>query len=335
MNYVIMGPRNEDASTRLGVFGDIVNGKTPNACIIIPKEPTSKLGMKAERLSKKKRIPLWIRRLVISPWEMKYRDLARCLKKSDDNCIIFCVCTLPFLRIPQRLLWCLRLLQPKCKLVYYLIDGVDRVAQVSKCTVDQVLSFMKQFDAVFTYDSRDAETYHYRFLDSPVWMASDKKDDASEYDVYFCGRDKGRTELLTSIAKRLQAEGLTYEFVVPEEVKDEEAKKHLTVKPWRPYPETVEEMRNGKCVLEILAKNNYGPSLRYREAVMYNRKLLTNNPGVVSLPYYDPRWMKVFSDASDIDIEWLRRCEPVDYGYKGDFSAKRFLEKVEAALKEQ
>ena len=76
------------------------------------------------------------------------------------------------------------------------------------------------------------------------------------------------------------------------------------------------------------SEKQYGPSLRYFEAVCYNKKLLTNNPCVVDLPYYDPRYIQVFNNPSDIDIDWLREDCTVDYGYKGDFSPNILIDRI-------
>ena len=65
---------------------------------------------------------------------------------------------------------------------------------------------------------------------------------------------------------------------------------------------------------------------------MYNKKLLTNNPDLEELPYYDPRYMHFFQTAEDIDIEWLRRGDAVDYAYRGEFSAEQFLKNVSEVL---
>ena len=63
--------------------------------------------------------------------------------------------------------------------------------------------------------------------------------------------------------------------------------------------------------------------------MLYNKKLLSNNPSIVNLPYYDPRWMRTFRTAEDIDLDWVRAVEPVDYGYRGDFSVENFFRRVE------
>ena len=77
---------------------------------------------------------------------------------------------------------------------------------------------------------------------------------------------------------------------------------------------------NSKCVLEFMQEGQNGATLRYFEAVCYNKKLLTDNPNITEFPYYDSRWMRVFKNVEDIDVNWLKENDEVDYQYKGDFS---------------
>ena len=69
-------------------------------------------------------------------------------------------------------------------------------------------------------------------------------------------------------------------------------------------------------------------SLRYFEAIVYNKKLLTNNPEVVELPYYDERYMRVFESIEDIDVDWVKAIEKIDYKYKGEFSPLGIIEYI-------
>ena len=72
--------------------------------------------------------------------------------------------------------------------------------------------------------------------------------------------------------------------------------------------------------LEILQEGQNQQSARYFEAVVYNKKLLTTNDRISALPFYNPDYMKVFHTSSDVDIDWLKARDMVDYGYKGEFS---------------
>ena len=252
-----------------------------------------------------------------------------------ENCILFAPSVRPFHRVPAALLKKLRRRHPDCRLVLLMTDSIERVAWGNGCSVQDVLDFMRQFDASFSYDRHDAEKYGCRFVEIPLWHDANAAAVETEYDVLFCGHPKQRETMINAIIERLQSDGRpSFKFIIsgnPEKALSD----RVSIQSWRPYTQLAEEITKSRCILEIMADMNTGTTLRYKEAIMYNKKLLTNNPDLPELPYYDPRWMKHFGDASDIDIDWLCKDEPVDYGYSGDFSAERFLSSVETALREE
>lgn len=68
-------------------------------------------------------------------------------------------------------------------------------------------------------------------------------------------------------------------------------------------------------------------TVRYYEAVYYNKKLLTNNPSVRDLSFYDPRYMRYFETVDDIDFSGVKEKVPINYHYAGEFSLLHILDK--------
>lgn len=85
---------------------------------------------------------------------------------------------------------------------------------------------------------------------------------------------------------------------------------------------------DSKVALRCCAEGQRGTSLRYMEAVCYNKKLLTNNDDVVTYPFYDPRYMKIFHTLTDIDLDWLKMDIDVEYHYNGEFSPIRLIKSL-------
>ena len=332
MNFVVIGARGKDRVVEKGVFGEIAEGRVENAVYISPRVSTGILSRIAYRVAGSRRVPHRFKPIIKAPWEVKYRDVAPLLRSDMPNCVIFCPTTHPFERIQPALLHGLRKHAPDCPLVFYLVDGMKRTMESNGCGREKLTGFLSQFDLVLTYDRQDAEEYHYEYMELPVWTAKETAPVNAEYDVYFCGRGKGREGLLNGIYEHLEAGGARPMMVISGEGRTDGREGHFHVQSWRPYSEVVEQMKKARCVLEILAGSNTSATLRYKEAVVYNKKLLTNNPHASAMPYFDARWMRIFEKPEDIDVQWLLDDEPVDYGYRGDFSAKRFLEKVEALI---
>ena len=60
--------------------------------------------------------------------------------------------------------------------------------------------------------------------------------------------------------------------------------------------------------------------MRYFEAITMNKKLLTNNSAVVDFPFYNSKWIKIINSLEDIDLDWIKADEQIDYGYQDEFS---------------
>lgn len=73
----------------------------------------------------------------------------------------------------------------------------------------------------------------------------------------------------------------------------------------------------------IYASSN---TLRFWEAVIYNKKLYTNWAGAVNSPYYDSRFMRVFNNPDEIDYDFIKERIWVNYNYQGELSPVKYLE---------
>ena len=332
MNFVIVGARGRDIAICRSVFGEVYEGKVENARYISANMDIGVLGRAIYHFAAKEWVPMPVKSLVERPWEVNYGTIAPLLRGDMENCVIFCPGTHVLERVPRSLVRALRRKSPDCHIVYYLVDSVDRTAYINKCAPEKIVAYLKQFDVVYTYDERDAAAYGYRRQETPIWSAEDRRGGAIEYDLYFCGRDKDRASLLNDICRLLAPRGVTGKYVVTSKVPGAYMNEWMCAVDWRPYPEIVEEIKKCRCVVELLGGTNTGSTLRYKEALIYNKKLLTNDRNVSRMPYYDPRWMRYFEKADDIDVEWLMDDAPVDYGYRDDFSVRSFLDRIESDL---
>lgn len=100
--------------------------------------------------------------------------------------------------------------------------------------------------------------------------------------------------------------------------KDERISTH-TVDEIMPYEVVLKRTLEANCVLEIVRPGQVGFTLRTFEAVVYNKKLLTNNEHIKEFQFYNPSYMKVFKSVEDIDWKWVKERNAVNYHYKGDF----------------
>ena len=195
-----------------------------------------------------------------------------------------------------------------------------------------VLDYIKSinFHAVYSFDPKDIAQYH--FL--PIFNYYSKlpiPNGPITNDLFFIGGNKGRMKALDSLySKAVEYNVRTKYFLFAPKGESMPANKDITILSQRmDYEESLNHLSSSQCILELLSGDQTGQTLRYYEAVCYNKKLLTNNKNIVNLPYYDERYMQYFSSVEDIDFEWIKRPIIVDYHYKNDFSPIKLLEQIE------
>ncbi|WP_440106452.1 hypothetical protein [Acidovorax sp. BL-A-41-H1] len=144
---------------------------------------------------------------------------------------------------------------------------------------------------VFTFDPEDARQYDLT-LTQQVYRQVDahRRDAPADWDIYFLGQDKNRFDTLRALGEQWQAAGLRTRLqMVPE--------------PGRSYPATpavellarsidyeanIDAINRSRCLLEITQANQNGLTVRCLEALFFGKKLITSNPAVRGLPWYDP-----------------------------------------------
>lgn len=137
------------------------------------------------------------------------------------------------------------------------------------------------------------------------------------FDIHYCGKNKGRIGLIKEMASKLVAEGCSIDFYVTE-VNQEDIDLSIPIHynvGLDPY-ERVRHIISSNCQLEIVDPEVNYVTLRFPECLVYGRKLVTNNAGVVQSANYRPQIVEVVSTVEDLDIDFIR-SPLTDYVYKG------------------
>lgn len=184
---------------------------------------------------------------------------------------------------------------------------------------------------IYTFDPVDAKKYGYSFRGFDYYSKhSVSIPEALEFDAHFVGGIKGnREDLVNHLYQAISKHGGKCDFhvmVYKKQKYTEIEGIHYIQGNWQPYSNVLKSLVKSNAIIEILQEGQSGASLRYFEAVCYNKKLLTNNPHIIDFPFYDARYMKIFHDENDIDYDWLCKREPVKYNYQGEFSPHRLVE---------
>lgn len=192
-----------------------------------------------------------------------------------------------------------------------------------------------KMDLSLSFDHADAEKYgmdYYPLVYSPYDVPED--DSIEESDVYFVGKAKDRLPQILAAYEKLRDEGLKCEFyitgVAPEEQKYADEIHYCGQ---MSYVENLKHVKKTKCLLEIMQGGGHGYTLRACEAIMYNKKMITDNPQISKAPFYRPELISVFSCAEDIDPSFVT-AEPADadYGWKDKLSPIKLLEYIDERI---
>jgi hypothetical protein len=144
---------------------------------------------------------------------------------------------------------------------------------------------------VFTFDPGDAQRYGLT-LTQQVYRSVEglRKPLPETCDIYFLGQDKHRFETLRTWAEQWHRQGLrTCLRMVPEPGKAYPPTPGIEVLQHTiDYPANIDSINQARSLLEITQANQSGLTVRCLEALFFDKKLITNNPSVRTLPFYHP-----------------------------------------------
>ena len=311
-------------NTIVEVFRNVKDGKIDNAVYLEPYKFRGLLLLLYKiRYNKKFRkllrfVPWWI-------WK-RYYALENTVFSQNDNNYVFLMPGTDIERlINSRYLKKFKEKNGNVKLILLLFDSIN--SPLRNNGWNKVIEVFPLFDLVATFEKNDAIKYGIHYFMDPYEKRDVRKIDERISDLYFVGHDKGRKSILTELAQYTYNNGVNNRIILVDgENRSEYGIEHSSER--ISYDKMLSQIMNTNCLLEILCDGQESASLRYYEAVIYGKKLLTNNSNIFELPFYNDRYMKYFGELKDIDVEWIKEREIVDYGYKDEFSVRRFFEEI-------
>ena len=168
------------------------------------------------------------------------------------------------------------------KLVLIIVDSMHANSVHMKNVIPIILSF--DWDLVLSYDIKDCLEYGFNYLGENYYsVVSDIVPSLKKSDIYYIGSNKAnRDEYIIRLQEIMINNNIKCNFNLINTKSDmEEYNKlknnGLTVSRVNvPYKRVLSEVMGSNCILEVLQKGQKTQSIRYFEAVCYNKKLLTN-----------------------------------------------------------
>lgn len=246
------------------------------------------------------------------------------LKKEDKVCFVLQI------RLPIQYLAYLKTKYPESRFVSIYRD-LRRVTEVNNPDYpDNPI-----FDLQMTIDKKEAKKYnwfHFDEFESKINVPI--SEDYPLSDVFFAGKAKDRLPRLLEAYSIFTKAGLKCSYyltgVLPED--RVELPNVVYADKFMPYSEMLYNTVNSRCVLEINQEEAVGYTSRFLEAVMFNKRLITDNLAVKESKFYSPENIQCVSNVSEIDPEFVKNNNVVDYHYNNEFSPVHVIKKIDSEL---
>lgn len=215
-------------------------------------------------------------------------------------------------------------------IVLYMPDNISTMGIAdNKAEFDRYCRHY-HIDQVYSFDKKDCEKFGMEFFDFYSILTTVDTSNVSKSErrrVLYVGscRSKERLDILHRLFDYLSAQAdCTFYLNGVEEA--DMTRSGITYNHPLTYKEVIELVHQNDVIVEIMNGCQTGNTLRLKEAVCYNKLLLTNNHTITDSPYYNPQYMQVFDKVDEIDLS--KFSNKVEYHYQGEFSPRLLLERI-------
>lgn len=220
-------------------------------------------------------------------------------------------------------------IHPNVKLIALFHDSLHAGSPHLTLVKDKLKSGI--WEHILTYDKYDAMEFGFIWIGYTYYSAYTEVVPSNYKSDLFCvSTDRGRNDVFAGVYNYLTERGVACNFNIVNRMGGNlPGTKVRLMRQFMPYEEVVAQIKSSKCILEVLQPNQATQTIRYLEAVVYNKKLLTNNPKIEELPFYDSRYMKCFKSIEDIDYNWIKEDCTVNFDYQNEFSPIHLIDILE------
>lgn len=179
----------------------------------------------------------------------------------------------------------------KAKIFLWYWNPVDKKTNPKKIKSEHIEKW--------TFDTDDAKKYNLNY-NKQYYFASKNinKNKKIKNDLFFVGSDKGRGIYVNEIYSLLKEKGFKLDFNLVTKEKNKYNKEIISK--FLSYDTILEKISESKGILEIVQKNQSGPTLRTLESLFFSKKLLTNNINLKNFDFYDENNILII-DIENID----------------------------------
>ena len=255
-------------------------------------------------------------------WENSRMEalVRKAAEKYGQLCLIFNNFSLPYFEPSQLKAWKRRY---GVKLILCFIDRLSSYFAAEA----RMYAANVSFDAIYSYYRKDAENAGYEYFDC-YYSKQQLPETDERFGAYFWGSDTGRRALAEDIYKRLNELGISSRMGICYAQGDGPHLEGIEYDRPKDYASIMKDIAGADVLMDIIAGEG-GVSLRYYEAVVYSKKLISNNPEIKKMRLYDPEQMLLIEKAQDIEKEFFDRKTDIK-PYEGGFSPCGWLNELDA-----
>lgn len=148
-------------------------------------------------------------------------------------------------------------------------------------------NFLKIFSEQWTFDNGDSIKYNWHLNTQFYFISSGIVKEVPRNVAFFVGQDKGRAKTLELISKYCEKAGLQIKFSLV--VRDSQKYRNIkwAVSKYIDYSEIVNNLIKSKVVIDLVKPHQQGLTLRCTEALMFKKKIITNNKNIEKEKLYN------------------------------------------------
>lgn len=230
---------------------------------------------------------------------------------------------------------------PASRFVWFLHDMIAEHRDFYTDKVLEVEQYKGKFDLVVTCNPTEALKHKLFYHSVPISKLAEDNHH-SRCDVLFIGQNKGRLQRLFHIYDAFTRKGAHCKFFIfdtSQPVLDSVREGVTFLNRPMPYRDCQEWVAGANCLLELRYNPNAGETLRSSEALIYGKKLITDNPSLANSTDFDSRNLRILDSidsVEQIDLSFLRDVLDVSSNttdaFRRRFSPVTFLEDIDAKL---
>ena len=191
------------------------------------------------------------------------------------------------------------------------------------------------FDVVLSYDKGDCEKYGFTYYPTPysrkIIQIAEKLDRS---DLFFCGLAKDRYSIINNIFTKCNENNIRCDFNLvnlPFNATRIDGIHYYTNQ--LTYTEYLKHLFKTSCILDINQQGANGYTIRIWEALVYGKKLITNNKNITNEAFYDNKQFCYIEHPSDLDVSFITKDCHIEPRFIEELSPKRMIAFIDAELK--